>query len=352
LFFFTLHLMDKRPILWNELVNNLASYLLIDVRSPAEYAKAHIPTAINVPIFTNEQRQVIGTLYKQASKSIAIEQGMKDFKANMLFILQTVNKLQPWGNENPIVVHCARGGMRSAAVCWLLQQAGWKVLQVKDGYKAYRNWCLQQFSTPHIMHIIGGYTGSGKTDILQELFLLHKKTIDLEKLAAHKGSSFGGINMPVQPSQEQFENNLAQAIFDTKGSPFFIEDESNRIGNVMIPLDFWLQMRSTKVLFLEIPFANRLAYLQKEYGILPIEEMEAAINRIAKRLGGLQQQQALTFLQEKNIAACFAILLKYYDKHYALGFEKRENANSLKIEVPCATVNASINASLLLQKIQ
>ncbi len=344
--------MNTLAILPTQLFSTYTNHLVLDVRSPAEFAKGHIPKAVNVPLFSNEERKIIGTLYKQKSKQIAIEQGILFFKANMLAIIEQVQCLQPLQNQSYIIVHCARGGMRSAAICWLLEHAGWQVKQLTAGYKSFRNWCLQQFATPHQLKIIGGFTGSGKTDILQQLHFLQENVVDLEALAKHKGSAFGGIDMPQQPTQEQFENNLAKSIFNCNGKPFYIEDESNRIGNVMIPLEFWNQMRKTKVLFLQIPFSERLTYLVQEYGSLPLQQMEDAIKRIAKRLGGLQMQQCLAFLKENKIMDCFAILLVYYDKHYLLAFEKRENSQHLKIEIPCSFVNPIQNSHILLQLTQ
>jgi tRNA 2-selenouridine synthase len=215
-----------------------------------------------------------------------------------------------------IYVHCWRGGMRSAAVAWLLDLYGFKVCQIIGGYKAYRNWVLQQFEKPYKLTVIGGYTGSGKTEILKELLKQKHTVIDLEGLASHKGSAFGAIGQDKQPSQEMFENKLATALFAFDDQNILIEDESQRIGTVMLPTPFFKLLRSSEGYFIKIPFESRLDFIVQGYGGFKPEDLMAATYRIQKKLGGLETKLAINHIVEKDIKAAFHILLSYYDKLY------------------------------------
>ena len=297
--------------------------LIIDVRSPGEFNHAHIVSALNLPLFTNEERAIIGTTYKKQSREAAIKVGLPLFGTKLLPMIETVEK---WVSEKQqganttkpaIIVHCWRGGMRSAAVAWLLDLYGYKVYQLTGGYKAYRNWVLNQFVKEYPIKVLGGFTGSGKTEILHALQQRNIAVIDLEGLANHKGSAFGAIGQAAQPSQEMFENKLAAALFNNKtNEPFWVEDESQRIGLVMIPTSFFAQMRNSVCHFIIIPFEERLNFIVQGYGGYDVQLLIDATVRIQKRLGGLETKNAVQFLNENNIIAAFAILLKYYDRWY------------------------------------
>jgi tRNA 2-selenouridine synthase len=238
--------------------------------------------------------------------------------------------------------------MRSAGVAWLLDLYGYKVYTLVGGYKAFRNWTIIQSKDNRSIQILGGFTGSGKTIVLEALKSMGEPTIDLEQLAGHKGSAFGNIGLPKQPSQEMFENKLAVELYQTKRTfgvkPIWIEDESQRIGTVNVPQDFWLLMRKSAIAFIDIPFDERLKYLVHTYGQLNKVELREAIIRIQKRLGGLETKNAVEEIDNNNIAGCFSILLKYYDKHYQKGLDKRaEPKPTIKI-IKLQTVNDLSNA--------
>lgn len=296
--------------------------IVIDVRSPAEFEHAHIPGANNLPLFNNEERALIGTTYKQKSREDAIKAGLPLFGSKMEGMIESVeqwvNVFQKQNeNKKPaIYVHCWRGGMRSAAVAWLLDLYGFTVFQLVGGYKAYRNWALMQFEKPYQLKIIGGYTGSGKTEILQVLQKQKLPVIDLEALASHKGSSFGAIGQAPQPSQEMFENKLANALFKLKNGPILLEDESQRIGTVMLPTPFFKLLRGSDCYFIKIPFEARLDFIVEGYGKFKAEDLMAATYRIQKRLGGLETKLAINHILEQDIKSAFRILLSYYDKWY------------------------------------
>jgi tRNA 2-selenouridine synthase len=259
--------------------------LLLDVRSPAEYNHAHIPGAISFPLFTDEERKVVGTTYKQVSRQAAIKIGLDYFGPKMRPMVEEVEALLSKGQQeksngsNCIFLYCWRGGMRSGAVAWLLNLYGFNVTVLNGGYKAFRNHVLKTFEQPYDFKILGGYTGSGKTEVLQELKVMGEKVICLESVASHKGSAFGNINMPPQPTQEMFENLLSYELRAVsceqeernlqprtsnleQPNPFiWLEDESQRIGTVNLPNALWQAMRTSPLYFLEIPFEERLKHI-------------------------------------------------------------------------------------------
>lgn len=327
-----------------------AQHPVIDVRSPGEYVHAHIPGAISLPLFTDEQRKQIGTTYKQVSRKSAIKIGLEYFGPNMRSMVEAVEQLMPEA-DNTILVHCWRGGMRSGAVSWLLDLYGFKVYVLHGGYKAYRQWCQQQFAADRAMNILGGYTGSGKTAVLQRLKAGGQPVIDLEALAVHKGSAFGALDRLPQPTQEMFENLLATELHkfsDNNNTPIWLEDESQRIGNLNIPKPLWDTIRTQPVYFLEIPFEERLAYIVRDYGSYSQEKLINAIVRIQKRLGGLETKTAIGHLLEKDITGCFRILLQYYDKQYRKALDKRPDLSQLLHTVSCGDADAQKNAASLL----
>jgi tRNA 2-selenouridine synthase len=256
-------------------------------------------------------------------------------------------------NQKPeLFIYCWRGGMRSGAMAWLLELYGFKVHLLAGGYKSYRRWALEQLAAPHDLKVLGGYTGSGKTEVLNQLEAEGVCVIDLEELAQHKGSAFGNMELRPQPSQEMFDNLLAYALYEqytkTDTTPsIWVEDESQRIGLINLPQSFWLNLRSSPVYFLDIPFDERLAHLVKEYGRYPKEALADGIQRIAKRLGGLEMKLALQHLEAGQMADCFTILLKYYDKVYLKGLHNRSDLSSLLTKINCLAVTSS-NATALL----
>ena len=244
--------------------------------------------------------------------------------------------------------------MRSAGVAWLLDLYGFSVYTLVGGYKVYRKWVLQQFDKEYPLHILGGYTGSGKTEILHAMAKKKECIIDLEGLAHHKGSAFGNFGQPKQPSQEMFENLLAKELKITDDrckvtqSVIWLEDESQRIGEVNITTPFFRQMRNKKLFFINIPFEERLDFIVQHYGKFEKEKLVNAIIRIKKRLGGLETKTAINYLLEDNIKACFAVLLMYYDKQYLKGLQGREVLSSLFNKIDSAMVSDEQNAAHLL----
>jgi tRNA 2-selenouridine synthase len=343
---------------------------VIDVRSPGEYNHAHIPGAYSMPLFTDEERKVVGTAYKQQSREAAIKIGLDYFGPKMRKMVELAEELNnkefaiieghsnleaqlPIPAPKLLLIYCWRGGMRSGAVSWLLDMYGFKVYTLVGGYKKFRNYVLDTFQLPFQFNILGGYTGSGKTELLKALKEKKETVIDLEEIAKHKGSAFGSIGMPKQPTQEMFENLLAQELHrsnsnDTNCS-IWLEDESQRIGQVNIPGAIWKNMRQSPLYFLDIPFEERLKHITEEYGCLDKQLMTDAINRIREKLGGQNAKTAIQLLDEGNTLESFRILLKYYDKFYLKALHNREALNSLLHSVECKSVIPE-NASILIRE--
>ena len=334
---------------------SIGSSITIDVRSPAEFEHAHIPHALNLPLFDNEQRALIGTTYKKQSREAAIKVGLPLFGAKMLPMIETVEAwIKDRQKENDltkptIYVHCWRGGMRSAAVAWLLDLYGYKVIQLTGGYKAYRNWVLAQFTIPYSLKVLGGYTGSGKTEILHALQEKNYAVIDLEGLAHHKGSAYGAIGQLPQPSQEMFENIVAEKLLEVnkKQKSIWIEDESQRIGTVLIPTPLFHLMRNSTCYFMTIPFEQRLNFIVEGYGSFDQKSLIEATMRIQKRLGGLETQTAIDFITAGALKEAFSILLKYYDKWYEKNAKNEVVPTIELIPVSSEIVDPVHNASLL-----
>ncbi|MFC5270630.1 tRNA 2-selenouridine(34) synthase MnmH [Adhaeribacter terreus] len=318
---------------------------LLDIRSPKEFAAGHIPGAKSFPLFSDEQRHQIGTAYKQISQEKAVLLGLDFFGPNMSTMVKQAKKLAP---EKEVLLHCWRGGMRSQSVAWLLDLAGFNVHLLDFGYKSYRHFVLEQFEKTYPMLLIGGATGSGKTEILQELQKLGEPVIDLEKLANHKGSAFGNIGMSPQGTIEQFENDLALelAALD-RNKTTWLEDESVSIGKVNVPKPFHEQMRAAPVLKLDVPREIRVRKLAEEYCQVEKEVLAEAIHKIKKRLGGLAYQEALAAIEAGDMEKMVEIALVYYDKAYQFELDHKENIRI--INVPLETTNAAKNAEIVLQ---
>ena len=349
--------MAVQKISIDDFIINASQQIVIDVRSPGEFEHAHIPGALSLPLFNNEERAVVGTTYKKLSREDAIKIALPMFGNKMLPMVEQVEK---WvthfqeknnGSKPLLYVHCWRGGMRSAAVAWLLDLYGYKVAQLTGGYKSYRNWIIAQFSVPYTIKVLGGYTGSGKTEILNSLKENGENIIDLEGLAHHKGSSFGALGQAPQPTQEMFENLLGVALSNIKDKQktIWIEDESQRIGTVMVPSIFFNSMRESPCYFLEIPFEERLNFIVRQYGIFEKEDLIAATTRIQKRLGGLETKNAVQFIEENKIKDAFAILLKYYDKWYSKFSQPNTTSPKLHLnKISALSVDPVVNANLLM----
>lgn len=301
-----------------EIMGDRSAWQIIDVRSPGEFASGHIPGAVNIPLFTDEERARVGTIYTQNSPEEAFKEGLQISGGKMNDLVEAV---QPYRNTpgKEIVIHCWRGGKRSQAVQWLFNFSGTRAFRLEGGYKSYRTE-LQAFfnANPFTLKILGGCTGAGKTEVLHALASKGAQVIDLEKLAHHRGSAFGAIGEPQQPTTEQFENNLYQAFHTMDPArPVWLENESKSIGKTHIPDGLWNQMRNAMLYTIDVDREIRLDRALRYYSEpVDIVLLKSSFERINKRLGGLDYQTAVKALEEGDLRGAASIALKYYDKAY------------------------------------
>ncbi len=323
-----------KEILVEELLRNRTAWQVVDVRSPGEFEAGHIPGAINLPLFTDEERAAVGTMYKQQSPETAMVAGLGFAGKKMPELVSAGIKLAK-KTDRRLLVHCWRGGKRSQAVEWLLSFAGVEVSRLQGGYKSYRT-ALQAFfhKNDFRLNIIGGYTGAGKTEVLHSMEVLGEQIIDLEGLAEHKGSAFGGIGGKEQPTNEQFENRLYEAFLRLNPRrPVWLENESKNIGRIYLPEGLWRRMRNSVLYELEVSRSVRLGRVIQDYtGAVHVEELKLAFARIQKRLGGLEYKQAIQALDAGDLRTAAEIALQYYDKSYSFQLDQWPKENVVFVD--------------------
>lgn len=295
------------------------------MRSPGEFAKGHWPGALNLPLFDNEERAEVGTLYKQESPEAAFMRGLELAGQKLRWYVERAQELAP---SSTVAVHCWRGGQRSQSMAWLLSKRFQEVQVVAGGYKGIRNAgraYLNEFSRPLV--VLGGSTGSGKTKVLQALHQQGETIVDLEGLARHKGSAFGALGESAQPTVEQFENDLFHAFLQLDAhSPrsIWLEDESKAIGRVYLPNELWQKMMAAPLVQLDLPEEWRIENLVEDYASYDIAALRSSFERIRKRLGGQNVKAALQALDQQDFTTAAAIALRYYDKAYRHSLKKHE----------------------------
>ncbi len=321
------------------------SISVVDVRSPQEFKTGHIPGAQNIPIFSNDERAIVGTKYKKSGRECAVLKGLEIVGGKLRSFAEESRKLS---KKNKLLVHCWRGGMRSASMAWLFETVGINTFILEGGYKAFRNYGKSQLADSKKIIVVGGLTGSGKTETLLKIRDKGEQVIDLEGLAHHKGSVFGALGQEPQPTNEQFENNLIYewlGLDNTKS--IWLEDESHSIGSNWIPEELFNQMRSTSVIKMELPKTERIKRLVNEYAGFYAKYLEECILRIGKRLGGQNVKAALESLQNGQLDAVADITLAYYDKSYSFGLDQRTN-NSV-YPVTLETDDPEKNSEILIE---
>ncbi len=322
-----------------------ANMPVFDVRSPAEFAQGHVPKAINLPLFNDEERAVIGTLYKKAGKEASLLKGLDLVGPKMSGFVKTALRFAP---KKTLLLHCWRGGMRSESIAWLLSLAGFQVYLLEGGYKAYRQFIREEIGSPARYIILGGSTGSGKTEILENLLKKGEQILDLEKIAHHKGSAFGQIGEKPQPTNEQFENEL----FDEwshldHNRTIWVEDESRSVGRVFIPEPLYILMEKSEVVQVRMSKENRIKRLVADYAKFPKEELKESVNKITRKMGGQNALAANQAIDEGDFEKAVGIILFYYDKMYDFGIKRHETAKVFPLETD--TPDAAINAEKVLE---
>lgn len=301
-------------------------FFLIDVRAPLEYKEGHIPGAINIPLFSNEERAIIGTLYKQEGTDHAKWKAMELVSPKIPQLLQSI-KDYAVGGKKPLI-YCWRGGSRSGSVCTFAELAGLSVSRLTGGYKAYRTWCTEQLQEelflgkkPVMLH---GMTGVGKTLILDQLAIQDHPTLDLEKMANHRGSIFGHFGLGAPHNQKMFESLLLDRLHQLGQADYLIlEAESRRVGHATLP-EFIMDWRKEGIHFnLKASLSFRINVIMQEY-VTPAENMKEftqeaieSFTQIKKRLAPNDREVAEQMLKDNNFASFIElILVKYYDPFY------------------------------------
>jgi tRNA 2-selenouridine synthase len=295
--------------------------LLIDVRSPAEFAEDHAPGAVNLPVLTDAERAEVGTIYVQESRFRARRIGAAYIARNVARHLETALKDRDGGFQP--LIYCWRGGQRSNAMATILSQVGWRTAVLAGGYKTYRHHVsarLYDAELPHRLVLLDGPTGSGKTEILGLMAARGVQTLDLEGLAAHRGSLFGGLPGQPQPSQKMFESRLLGALDALDPArPVLVEAESSKIGQRMIPPALWKPMVTAPRITLVAPAQARARYSVAAYR--EITEDPAALDNILARVPDrpgrkrLAEWRALAAAGEFEALAC-ALMELHYDPAY------------------------------------
>lgn len=304
--------------------------LVVDTRSPSEYRHAHIPGAVNLPLLNDVHRAAVGTAYKQQGRDAAVLLGFELVGPSFAGFVKQVRE---WTENREISLYCWRGGMRSGIMAWVLELAGYRVHVLKGGYKAYRTRVREQLEQTLPLRVLGGRTGSGKTELLQALAAAGEQVIDLEALANHKGSAFGGLGQDPQPTNEHFENLLAGHIGQLDPAhPVWIENESRTIGRVKLPDSLYQAIRNAPVTELVVPDEVRRERILREYGSFPVEQLAEKTAQLHKRLGLERTRTAITALREGRLHDWLDCILPYYDKTYDYGNSLRQEGSVTKIE--------------------
>lgn len=318
---------------------------VVDVRSPGEFAQGHIPGAVNIPLFDDEERKVVGTKYKQENRESAMFAALDFVGPKMSGLARAGMKI---ARNKELLIHCWRGGMRSSSMAWLFSTMGIHCHLLDGGYRAYRRYNREYISGEFELRVIGGSTGSGKTAILSELEAAGEQVIDLEGMAHHKGSAFGALGELPQPSTEQFENLLADALYRLHpGKRIWLEDESRNIGKCVIPEPFYFAMRRASLVVIEMERELRAGRLVEDYAAYPENELVACVEKISKRLGGDRTRDAVEAVLQKDFFRTAMITLEYYDKAYAFSLEKNHSGTRTTLTV--TTADPALNARMILE---
>jgi tRNA 2-selenouridine synthase len=307
---------------------------IVDVRSPAEYAEDHIPGAINLPVLSNEERAQVGTIYVRESRFKARRIGAALVARNIAGHLEAALKDRS-GAWAPLI-YCWRGGQRSGAMAAVLAQVGWRVSVLQGGYRTYRrrvSAALYDAEPDFRVLLLDGYTGVAKTEVLGRLAGLGVQTLDLEGLAAHRGSLFGGLPGAPQPHQKAFESALLAALDGLdRGRPIVVEAESSKVGDLNLPPTLWKAMLAAPRLELTAPREARARYLVRAYGdiVADREALEAALARLPPHHGRERRDEWRALARDGAFEALAASLI---EQHYDPAYERsrrRETRPGLK----------------------
>ena len=327
-----------------EFLNESSQMPVVDVRSPGEYHSGHIPGACNIPLFEDDERAVIGTIYKHNGQEAAVERGLQIAGPKVPDYVGKALRVAP---EKSLLIHCWRGGMRSERMAELFSQHGFTVGILKNGYKGYRRFSMELFSLPFPVVVLGGRTGSGKTAILKELGHLGEQVIDLEEIAHHKGSVFGSLGQRTQPSNEQFQNELLErwrTIDRTRH--VWLEDESRMIGTVTLPEAVYQHIDQGFLIKVIRSREERIERLVSEYAGYDPVLLHQAVEKIRLRLGGQYTNEARSAIDRGDFHKVADITLAYYDKAYDHAVSRKASKKIVDF-TPGADIPADIARELI-----
>lgn len=326
--------------------------IIIDVRTPAEYEKGHIVGAHNMPLFSNEERAVVGTIYKKQGREKAIEKGLDLVGARLSHFIREAQRLTKLYGDKTLYLYCWRGGMRSNSVAWLLSTAGYDVNVLSGGYKNYRRSFLSKLKVDHWkLIVLGGPTGCGKTDILQSLREKGEQVLDLESIARHRGSAFGNYGYEgEQPSSEHFANMVYHEMLTMDHlRPIWCEGESMSIGHIFMPQELYNLIQASQFIYFSVPREVRLDHIVRDYGNCPKELLLRSFSNITKRLGYDNAKRAIEMVEAGDLRGAADIALHYYDKGYSFSIESRKGAIIKRLEMP--TDEPDKNADELIKQV-
>jgi tRNA 2-selenouridine synthase len=308
-------------------LDRLGADEVIDVRSPSEYAEDHLPGAINLPVLSDAERARVGTIYVQQDRFLARKVGAALVARNAAAHLEGPLADRD-GGWRPLV-YCWRGGQRSGSFASILEQIGWRVELLRGGYRAFRRLVVRALyddPLPFRVVLVDGMTGTGKTELLGHLAQAGAQVVDLEALAAHRGSVFGA--MPGgQPPQKLFESRLAMALARLDPArPVFLEAESAKVGARILPPSLWAAMKRAAHVRLEAPVAERAAYLARAYGDLTADRV--ALGGVLEKLVPYHGRARVEAWQALASEGAFAVLAgelveAHYDPRYAKSAARR-----------------------------
>ena len=303
---------------------------IVDVRTPGEFAKGAVARAVNIPLFSNGERAEIGTLYKQLGKEPAVRTGLAFAGEKLSAFTRAFEAYR----DDELLIYCARGGMRSAAVASLLASIGYRVNRLEGGYKAFRNYLLRAWperTPPHLL-VLHGRTGVGKTRLLARL----PNALDLEALARHRSSVFGAVNLSPR-TQQWFESLLLEELggLDLE-KPVWVEGESRKVGSVFLPAELNGAMRAATCVLATASLKTRIARIVEEYGGRDgetLSQLEAALRSLTGFFGKKRVEGFVAAVRASDLPAVVEpLLVEYYDPRYEHAMQNYRYALTVSCE--------------------